>query len=158
MAFIVEMSWITPPQHGEREPGWRSFSCSVWVWEQALELGRKAGWRPLNTIPSESSHEAWTRHGQFDSSYEPNEWQYCKQFQSVDAAALADSLQKVLDSRTPLPLRKGPSLISDGMTDEGFIAANRGVSERFLREFIAFLRQGPFDFAYDDRESALYGH
>jgi hypothetical protein len=68
------------------------------------------------------------------------------------AVNLADALQRVLSSGigkeyTEKPM---PVLLRDGMTPNELVAANRGVSPEFLRDFIAFLRKGCFAFAWDD--------
>jgi hypothetical protein len=139
MVFIVEMAWGRPheivfygfdaegelvPSHvvptgAPRDPDRREFSCHAQVWEQALELGRSAGWEPQGTIPAPSSREAWSKFGRLENSYVPDEWQYAKQFQTDDAVNLADALQRVLssgvggESRSENPM---PVLLRDGMT------------------------------------------
>ena len=172
MAFIVVMVWGRPhelvvedidndgdavytvvPNDGPPDPEWRRFSCHGSVWEQMLDFGRMHGWEPSGTLPSDRARKRWDELGKFDDSYKPSDWYYLKQVTGNDAAALADALERaILAGETAASERASvrPTLIVEGMTQAEFFAANRGLSEPFLRDFVAFLRKGPFNFAWDD--------
>lgn len=173
MAFIVEMVWGRPDKlvvygldaDGELVPSHtlpsgfppdlerRAFSCHYNTWQKVLDIGRKAGWKPLGTIPTSASQEAWQKLGRFENNYEPEEWQYAKHFQTKDAEALADALERLVDSGEVAESEgdsQRPFLIRNGMTEEELAQANRGISPEFFHEFIVFLRKGCFDFAFDD--------
>src|SRR5262245_61250040 len=108
MAFIVEMIRGRPHQiivygldddgelcpdyvmdcEGEPDPEYRSFSCRGEIWKHTLDLGIRYGWKPMGTVPAESSCRRWEKLGEFENNYQPAEWGYCKQFQAEDAASL----------------------------------------------------------------------
>jgi hypothetical protein len=174
MAFIVEMFWGRPPQliveglddEGESfvknviqvedppDPEWRQFSCSGFVWRELLKLGEEYGWKPMGTVPHDSSKRDWQRLGNFKNDYEPRDFLFMKRFLTEDASALADALSRTLEDlqngAVTLVARKNPVLLRSGMTQDEYHAANRGISAEFLKEFIAFLRKGTFGFAWDD--------
>lgn len=89
----------------------------------------------------------------FRPDYEPDEWAYSKMFTADDAYALADALQRAMDtiriSNVALFEKNGPILLRDNMTPEELSAANVPPSEA-LHGFINFLRHGQFVFAWDD--------
>lgn len=114
-----------------------------------LQLGRDNGWTPLGTAPLNPIGST-----PCDGTYEPGDWGSSKRMLAEDAVALADALERALSKvdRGELSLA-GPSqprLLRAGMTEQEFIAANRGLSPEFLRDFIAFLRRGTFWFNWDD--------
>ena len=173
MVWIVEMGWGRPhqrmvykldedgdlapdyviPSDQPPDPEYRYFSCHGSIWPRVLELGREHGWRPLGTTPSEQSKNAWEKLGRFEDDYRPEEWQYAKQFQADDVAALAAALQRAIDEDWLTPLRMqlpASVLLRGGMTNDEYKAANRGLTPEFLQDFIAFLRKGQFVFAWDD--------
>lgn len=147
MVFQVDMV-AEPPD----SPLHRFFSCSKQTWEEALELARQHGWRPLGTVPSEP--EVWSEQKPFDPSYKPYDFCFEKKVKSEDALNLAAALEKAckrmkagkLQSRP----RSGPVYIMARMTGHDFLRANSGVSPAFLEEFGAFLRKGEFMFGWDD--------
>jgi hypothetical protein len=175
MAFIVEMTWGRPHQiivygldddgelypenvidcEGEPDPEYRFFSCRGEIWKHTLDLGFRYGWKPMGTVPAESSCRQWEKLGRFENNYQPEEWGYCKQFQVEDAASLADALQLYLRSvkagDVDMERPTLPTLLSSSVTRmEEFDLANRNLSVEFLESFIKFLRRGPFTFAWDD--------
>lgn len=91
--------------------------------------------------------------GRFDDDYGPEEWQYAKQVQADDAAALAVALQRAIDEDALAPPHMqlpASVLLREGMTNDEYKAANKGLTSEFLQDFIAFLRKGQFVFAWDD--------
>ena len=147
MVFQVDMV-AEPPD----SPLHRFFSCSKQTWEEALELARQHGWRPLGTVPSEP--EEWSAEKRFDPSYAPHDFCFEKKVKSVDARNLATALGRVCERMKsgklrPRP-RSGPVYIMEKMTGNDFLRANSGVNPAFLEEFTTFLRKGGFCFGWDD--------
>jgi hypothetical protein len=145
MVFQVDMA-AGPRNH------FRWFSCNCKTWEEALELARQHGWRPLGTVPTEP--EDWSAEKPFNPSYEPYDFCFEKKVKSVDARNLANALAKVGERMKsgqirPRP-RSGPVYIMEKMTGHDLLRANSGVSPAFLEQFTAFLRQGAFKFGWDD--------
>jgi hypothetical protein len=167
MVFVVEMAWGRPTnvivettnddgdpasqviETGEPpDPEWRFFSCGGGVWSSTLELGKANGWLPAGALPSPGSF--WKK-DLFEASYQPTDWGYAKMMAGPDASNLADALERFLDGGSPVQTKEpAPVLLREAMTAEELEAANRSASAGFLREFIAFLRKGPFSFAWDD--------
>jgi hypothetical protein len=142
MAFIVEMAGGRPDT-----PQFRHFSCGAAAWDQVLEVARHQGWQPLGTSPDPVWKAQWERYGRFSGDYRCDE--YGKVISTDDAAALANALERAIVK--PLPAaRRGPVLIREGMTAEQFQSANTQFGTGFLKEFIAFLRNGEFSFFWDD--------
>src|SRR5262245_55203115 len=124
MAYTVEMIWgksqytvimgldadgelcpktVIGPE-GEPDPERRYYRYGGAQWKRALDLGIQHGWRPMGTVPSESSRSAWEEFGRFENDYQPSDWQYCKQFLAEDAANLADALQRAMADEPELQL------------------------------------------------------
>jgi hypothetical protein len=171
MAYIVDMFWgrgsgiaiygynkdgvfgpIGVAYDGEPpDPDRRTFCCHGDVWYDTLAIGRRHGWRGRGAIPAAESSAAWHQRGGFDASYEPEGRRLAKQVHGEDAAALAEALQRALDDPTAETALKGKPIspvIREGMSAAEYVAANRPLSPEFLRDFVAFLRQGPFVFCW----------
>lgn len=149
MVFIVEMAHRAP-----RETDSREFSCGKATWEQLLALGKTFGWKPHGVVPDSKAMATNPEYMKFfRPNYEPDEWAYCKMITAEDANALADALQRAADAirsnKIELYEKKQPLLLRDGMTPEELSTANAPPSE-VLHEFIRFLRNGEFVFAWDD--------
>jgi hypothetical protein len=129
----------------------RSFECCGPVWYDTLDLARKYGWRPIGVLPAEEAVEAWASAGVFDDSFQPRLRPYVKQVRTQDAAALADALILALgDPVEMLMLRVAQSSAGSPCEDDRLSSAHRALSPEFLRDFIGFLRAGPFVFAWRD--------
>ena len=175
MAFIVEMFWGKPSHFliqalnddGELftesviendeppDPERRVFSCAGSVWERTLRLGEEYGWEPMGTSPKDSSKPDWATLGSFKTDYQPLDWGTIKQVLAEDAASLAKALsdyikQAQVGTITLADSAGGQVLLRDGMTEEQFESANRGLSIDFLENFVEFLKKGTFLFCWDD--------
>src|SRR5262245_43415195 len=174
MVFIVDMFWGRPneitiydyDEDGELipkevikspnppDPERRFFSCHWSTWRQALELGRAHGWNPSGTAPAESSADRWKQSANFSGDYDPTDILYSKTVLKEDAARWADALEVALDRVRKREIEPDPEpqpvVIVEGMTETEFERANTGITERFLTDFIAFLRKGQFNFCWDD--------
>jgi hypothetical protein len=172
MACVVDMSWgdaqrgllIERDESGEvtdvrilrmrsaPDPRRRSFYCSGQVWYDTLDLARKHGWRPAGTMPAEDAHDAWASKGGCDGTFEPRLRPYVKEVRAEDAAALADALTRALGDPVEMAmLRIALDAARDVRHPEHMpAAAQRPLSSAFLRDFIVFLRKGPFVFAWRD--------
>ncbi len=144
MAFIVEMT---------SKAG--VFTCSAFTWEELLKPGEEHGWKSLGTVPPDKrGEEDWANAGGFENNYKSEEWLYAKQILAEDAERLAVALAKALEQieagTFAVESFKHPTLIREDMTAEEYASANRGISSEFLKDFIAYLRQGSFVFAWDD--------
>jgi hypothetical protein len=170
MACVVDMSWgaahrgvmIRRGENGEvtdvrilrvrgtPDPDRRSFYCSGQVWYDTLDLARKHGWKPGRTLSAAEGMDAWMQAGGCDGTFEPRLRPYVKQVQAADAASLADALTRALGD----PVEMAMLRIALGSTTEAFgpefvpAVAARPLSSAFLRDFIVFLRKGPFVFAW----------
>jgi hypothetical protein len=171
MAVVVEMSWGQPHRgvlierdgageiaevrvlrkRGAPDPERRSFYCSGQVWYDLLDLGRKHGWRPIGTVPADEALEAWDRQQSADNGFEPRLRPYLKQFRVEDALGLAVALERALADPVEMAMLR---IALDSARHEMFadVAArmHRPLSSEFLRDFVAFLRKGPFVFAWRD--------
>ncbi len=162
-------------KNGEPDPERRWFTCRIEVWRTLQDVAKEHGWVPegtslspkaerWDTVNAElanrgilSSASAAARHSRLqraklDVGYEPEEWAYAKLVSHADAAAMADALDRSLAEATWDEEERrivGPTYIREVMTREEFIAANRAPSAPLVREFVAFLRRGPFKFAWD---------
>lgn len=147
MVFQVDMI-AAPPD----PPPHRFFSCSKRTWEEALDLAREHGWKPMGTVPSEP--EVWSSQKPFDPSYKPYDFCFEKVVKSEDALNLATALGKVCERMEAGDLRSeprsGPVYIQERMTGRDFLRANTGVNPTFLESFTDFLRKGGFSFGWDD--------
>jgi len=147
MAFIVEMINGIPD-----EPDTSHFDCSAWQWDHILDLGKKFGWKPQGTVFGDfhSKQEISSTR----ENYRPDEWAYCKKFLTEDRLALADALQRCIDSsqRDPADLKqRGPKFVTESMSSMGdYNQFNGDLSISFFQDFILFLRKKDFIFAYDD--------
>lgn len=172
MAFIVEMLWGKPNSitvmgfNEDRElvpkytipsdtfdPERREFSCHGDVWDDLIKFGKAYGWEPMGTRPSPNSEEYWEKNGGYEENYKPDDG-FTKMVTGEDALNWARALEKVLgglENGTLKPEEKHmPVLIREGMTKEEYDLANCPFGEKLLRDFITFLRKGPFMFAWDD--------
>jgi len=147
MVFIMELFRGDP---------WRedlqTFSCHSAIWRRLLEIGRQNGWKPAGADPGTAM--APYERNQFKSlEYSPVNIAPSN-ILAEDAANWADALERALDKwkRGEFKIETGspsPILIGDDMTEEQYIAANSGVSEGLLKEFIAYIRGGQFKFCWD---------
>jgi hypothetical protein len=169
MACVVEMSW-GEPQRGiliERDdggeitdvrvlrrraapdPGRRTFHCSGQVWYDTLDLARKHGWRPSGAVPAAEAVDAWVKEAKPDPGFEPRLRPYVKQCRMEDALRLVDALERALGDPVELAMLR---IALNAAREEAYaaVAAFRGrpLSSDFLRDFISFLRKGPFVFAW----------
>jgi len=167
MAFVVEMCfgkrgfldvidfdkegnpYVTETiKNGEQSADWREFSCSMWHWDDTVELGRKLGWKPKGTVFEKSEGKYIL------SDYRPNEWYGKKLFQADDAKALAAVLeigqQFMYEGKLEAAEKINPVLIREGVSMKELIQLNAQLTPMFLKNFIAFLKRGQFYFAYDD--------
>jgi hypothetical protein len=127
------------------DPERRSFYCSGQVWYDLLDLGRKHGWRPLGSAPADEALQAWAREPGADNGFEPRLRPYLKQFRVEDALGLAVALERALADPVEMAMLRvtlGPASEATGPI--------RPLSPEMLRDFIAFLRKGPFVFAWRD--------
>jgi len=139
MVFIVEMVSVA----GDPDPGLRAqFRCHYEVWEGLQELGRRFGWNPLGPVDNTS--------GQPVGDYEPTEWGVEKRVVAEDAAKWADALERAFVEVPTRAESPRPPLFGDTMALDDIIAANEGISQALVGEFIRFMRHGPFYFAWDD--------
>lgn len=114
----------------------RYFHLDSWSWQHLLHLARAMGWDPQGTEPpSDRQRKEW------DGGYSGNDGQFVT---DQDAANLADALAKALDDlpdhdalahKVPLGLHENVNPF------KWFSGLDR---KRYLREFIAFCRQGGF--------------
>jgi hypothetical protein len=129
----------------------RSFYCTGQVWYDMLDLARKHGWRPAGTIPAEEAREAWAREARPDVGFEPRLRPYVKQVRAEDAVALANALERALADPVEMAMLR---IRLDSARHEVFdglmTRTPRPLSSELLRDFIAFVRKGPFVFAWCD--------
>jgi hypothetical protein len=147
MAFIVEMI----NGRGD-EPGVSHFDCSSCKGGQLLDLGKKFGWKPKGTVFGDFHSKLEISSPRED--YRLSEWLYSKKFLTEDRLALADALQRFIDSseRDSADLKqREPKFVSESMTSlEDGKRFNGDLSISFLEDFIKFLQTKDFIFAYDD--------
>lgn len=166
MACVVDMSWGEPTrgalvvrdEAGEivdvrvlrrraaPDPERRTFYCSGHVWYDTLDLGRRHGWKTMGLVPPGDCLEAWSSIGGFDHGFDPRQRPYVKQFQGDDAARLADALERALGDPAQMAMLR----IARDLARSGDGPLERPLSSGFLRDYIAFLRKGPFVFAWRD--------
>ncbi|MEI7741133.1 MAG: hypothetical protein WCJ29_01360 [bacterium] len=156
MAFIVE-TWDETVQNPRETPiksHRRCFDCHYNVWNELLRLGRENGWKSAGTLPGRSSWDEWARVGRYENDYDPIDYKYTKSIFADDAKNWADALERMLielpgdiesSAKTKMPI-----LLVEGMTEGGFVSANRGISVELIKEFIIFLRGGGFGFTFDN--------
>jgi hypothetical protein len=148
---LVPLRFIPNPNP---DPEWREFDCHGSVWDRLLKIGEENGWQPMGTLPENPNSEHWGNMGEDKHNYTPIDYLRVKIFLAEDASALADALERFLNKLSSgeavLNATDKPLLLKDGMTKEGFFAANRDLSPQLFEEFIAFLRKGKFGFAWDD--------
>jgi hypothetical protein len=135
----------TRPTGHPPDPERRALFMHQQAWRVFQALAREYGWEPAGTVRC----EGWTGEQADEPSYEPHSWR-CKRVTRADAAAWARALERALpvlasDETESTPVTIVPSLGVDGQRQ-----ARRGVSQPLAREFIAFLRRGPFSFLWDD--------
>ena len=173
MTCVVDMSWgeaqrgviIQRDENGEvtdvrvlrmrgaPDPARRTFYCSGQVWYDTLDLARKHGWRQGPTVAGEEGREAWMKEGGCDGTFEPRLRPFVKQVTAAEAAALADALTRALGDPVEMAmLRIALDTTRDLRQVDQMIpaAAQRPLSSAFLRDFIVFLRKGPFVFSWRD--------
>ena len=154
MAFIVEMWGMPVPKELEAVRKNRFFQCHASFWKEVLRLGRENGWQPMGTLPADQfSLKMCIKHGKVDASYEPDEHAFAKAVVAKDASAWAAALEKALNTvgvEKSESEKNWPKLLRDDMTQDDFIAANRGLTKEHIQEFIGFLKKGEFGFAWDD--------
>ena len=148
MVYIVEMCEYPVDRENKR-----LFSCHGSTWFKILDIAKKYGWIPKGTVLPEDASKYWEEYGKFEDTYEPEEWAYCKAVSEEDANNLADALERALGDindkffegykKPPVPI-----IVED--FDGTSTVYKSGISEKFLREFIQYLREGAFCFAWDD--------
>jgi hypothetical protein len=148
MACLVEMTGdATFGAGAPRLAPARVLYCRGEVWYDTLALGRKHGWRPRGTLPAEAARAAWARAGHFDGSFEPRLRPYLKEFPQDEALRLANALERALEDPAELAMLR-IALDVAGAAAGGDASRHPPLSWAFLREFITFLREGPFVFAW----------
>ncbi|MCY3020143.1 MAG: hypothetical protein NTW87_14090 [Planctomycetota bacterium] len=159
MAYMVEMHYNRP-----FEPGFRSFDCHGDVWYKALDLMKRHGWKPRGTQqPPMGTPQgmvdgrwfAWDPKTEHNGNYEPEDYAFGSTVVGPeDAQEMAQALEKALGvspaKNVTVEKQKQPLLLSDTMTDEEFIAANRPFGTAVLTDMHDFIRQGPFRVNWDD--------
>ena len=171
MACVVEMSWGEPHRgilverdgagditdvrvlrnRAAPDPERRTFYCSGQVWYDILDLGRKQGWRPIGTLPAEEARAAWAQEEKRDDGFEPRLRPYVKQFRIEDALGRAVALERALADPVEMAMLRialgsGRHEVFDRVTP----GRARPLSSEVLRDFVTFLRKGPFVFAWRD--------
>ena len=130
---IDERGEMAPVEYrpGEEPPDseWREATVTVWEWPDLVALGQRYGWVPEGTLPDEGPDDGPR------GPYEP--WADYARVTGPDAAAWADALDRALADPAAWP---APDPAAPG----------RGLRPDRARAFAAFLRRGPFRFAYDE--------
>jgi hypothetical protein len=143
--FIVEMHRVPRP-----EVGYDNLDCPGPHWDALLELGQAFGWQPRGILQrSKEDREGYRRMRYIPGMY--GEW--LPEVDQEDAKAWAEALDRAANHMEELGVelpRRGPYLISEGVTPEMHEAMNGGVSAAFVRTFSEYLHRGAFDCAYDD--------
>ena len=127
------------------DPERRTFLLHDQPWRVFQALAREHGWQPAGTGPC----DGWTGEQATDTDYTPHSWR-CKQVTGADAAAWATALERAVPMLTQLEIDAKPVTIVPALGVEGMRQALRGPSQPLAREFITFLRRGPFKFLWDD--------
>ena len=149
MAFIVEMARGMP-----EEPDFVTYSCGSSTWKGLLTIARSFGWDPRGTVPDPwaacrtEDYMNW-----FKSTYDPEEWGYCKRVSDEDARALAAALRRakaaITEGNVAIFERPGPTLLKDDSSASELERVNSLPTQQ-MDAFATFAEGGGFAFAWDD--------
>ena len=137
---------------GEPTPDFREFSCSGDNWNKSLDLGRKMGWIPTGSVFEKTLDFPEPE----NSDYEPSSWGDAdlKVFTDVDASALADALYKAIELMKEFQLKEygtdSTIILTSTMNENQYNHINQNMTEKFLNDFVIFLRKGKFIFVWED--------
>jgi hypothetical protein len=132
------------------------------AWEDFFELGLRHSWRPEGAyrIPEGAYKRNPIREFvhlpgiSLIDSYRPWDWGSPTLITGADAYAWAEALElalwKLKHGILNYEFKTGPILLGESMTPDDYIQANRPTNQKLLRDFIDFLRKGPFLYAWDD--------
>jgi hypothetical protein len=140
MALIVEV--FRSPQIKQTGVDLRFHSKT---WQALLDAAKAEGWQPAGTVmPSDSKYL------DFKDDYEPD-YPYVKMITAPDAENLAAALEKVAEKISRQKLEEnsiGPTIIKE--SEAGISTVTATLNSKELDQFIAYCRQGAFEFWWDD--------
>lgn len=137
MAFIVEVF-----RANSQKPNTVDFNIHFKIWEQLLDEGRKAGWKPLGTVkPDKLDYPS------FKNDYNPD-YPDSKIVSAEDAQNWARALSASIET-IDLNSAVGPAIIRDEISKEPTIVA-AGLDIDFVKNFIDYLKLGEFQFWWDN--------
>jgi hypothetical protein len=142
MAFIVEIF----RDETVREKG-VDFSLHYKIWEELLTLAKEEGWEAKGTKKTANFP---TEH--FKNNYSP-EYPYAKIIEKDDALNFAHSLEKLIPkmkTRNPFSNKKNPQLLRGESPLNDEIVLSSSISIELLQELINYMKQGEFEFWWDD--------
>lgn len=142
MAFILEMV------RGDSDVGREFCYCSIFHWNQILEIAQKFGWMPEGAM-RDSRAQKYTKDydEQFDSSYNWSEWAYCKRFSSSDAKAMSEALMLSL---VHMEKNQDPSISEKELSIFADEELQHFQLKKTLIGIAKFAAKGEFAFAVDD--------
>lgn len=122
-------------------------------------LGVQFGWQPMGA-QYEDRKSSWPGFEMLKpgmnvlDSYNPGKIEEFKIVLAEDAAAWAEALEKAAAAMEAGSLdfafTRGERTFREGMTAKEFADINNRPDTSHIRAFIEFLKQGPFEFYYDD--------
>ena len=152
MLYTVVLRWGIPNDKERRR-----FTCGRDIWDALQVLGKEYGWTPKGTqLPTDPFEaERWIKNSSaYEGEYKPDDPEYPKQISAEDANNWANALNLAMPEIEVVGGSPAKSfvanVISDNVSDEEWVKNCRGVSPEIIKEFIDFLRKGPFLFSYYD--------
>ena len=116
-------------------------------WKNLLAIAQQEGWKPAGTVQPPGSLVT-----PFSTDYRPD-YDDSKVITKEDALnlskALESALAKIRKGEVSLE-QEGPVILKEDSIDNKVVISAPGITEDFLANFIAYLKQGEFHFWWDE--------